>query len=265
MKIKEIINFLEDFAPVKLAESWDNVGLHIGNPDSVVTKVLLALDATDEVIDEAINLGANLIITHHPMIYKAVKNVNTTNPLGKRIIKLIKYDIAVYVVHTNLDINIGGTSEVLADVLGLENLAVLEPSAVDSTCGIGRTGFLSNEKTVGEILQGLKDTGKFDYINYAPDRDGLDKKVKKVALCTGTVEDQLVFKAKDLGCDIYVSGDLKFHSAQLAKNLGITIVDIGHYCSENIVFESLEKRLSNEFQKTEFIVSKVNAQTIYNF
>ncbi len=265
MKIKEVIKFLEDFAPVKLAESWDNVGLHVGNPESEVNKVLLALDATDEVIDEAINLGANLIVTHHPMIFKALKNVNATSPIGKRIIKLIKYDIAVYVVHTNLDLNIGGTSEVLADVLGLENLKVLEPSLVDSTCGLGRTGYLPTEKTVGEILQGLKATGKFDFINYAPDNEGLDKKVKKVALCTGTVEDPLVFKAKAVGCDIYVSGDLKFHSAQLAKNLGITIVDIGHYCSENIVFESLSKRLSNEFQKTEFIISKVNAQTIYTF
>ncbi len=265
MKIKEIMNFLEDFAPIKLAESWDNVGLHVGNEENEVTKVLLALDATDDVIDEAIELGANLIVTHHPMIFKAVKNINASNPLGNKIIKLIKHNISVYVVHTNLDFNIGGTSEVLAEVLGLENVKVLEPHVIDSTCGLGRTGILPNEKTVGEILQGLKETGKFDYINYAPDNEGLSKCVKKVALCTGTVEDSLVFKAKEMGCDIYVSGDLKFHSAQLAKNLGITIVDIGHYCSENIVFESLSNRLSKEFQNTEFIISNVNAQTIYTF
>ncbi len=265
MKIKEVMNFLEDFAPVNLAESWDNVGLHVGNPENEITKVLLALDATDEVVNEAVDLGVNLIVTHHPMIFKAVKNVNTSNPLGNKIIKLIKNDISVYVVHTNLDFNIGGTSEVLADVLGLENVKVLEPLEVDKTCGLGRTGVLPEEKTVGEVLQGLKDTGKFDYINYAPDYEGLDKKVKKIGLCTGTVEDHMVFKAKAMGCDLYVSGDLKFHSAQLAKNVGITIVDIGHYCSENIVFESLSKRLSDKFQNTEFIISKVNAQTIYTY
>ncbi len=265
MKIKEVINFLEDFAPVKLAESWDNVGLQVGNEENEFTKVLLALDVTDEVVDEAIELGANLIVAHHPMIFKAVKNINTSNPLGNKIIKLIKHNISVYVAHTNLDSNIGGTSEVLAEVLGLEKLEVLEPHPMDNNCGLGRTGNLPIEKTVAEILQGLKETGKFDYINYAPDYEGLSKKVKKVGLCTGSLDEHMLFNAKAKGCDIFVSGDLKFHSAQLAKNLGITIVDIGHYCSENIVFESLSKRLSKEFQNKEFIISNVNAQTIYTF
>ncbi len=265
MKIKEVINFLEDLAPVKLAESWDNVGLHVGNEDNEITKVLLALDATDEVVDEAIEIGANLIVTHHPMIFKAVKNINTSNPLGNKIIKLIENNISVYVAHTNLDSSVGGTSEVLAELLKLENIKVLEPLDVDNNCGLGRTGTLAKEETLSEILQSLKDTGKFDYINYSPDYEGLDKVVKKIGLCTGSLDDSMVFKAKSDGCDIYISGDLKYHSAQLAKNLGIAIVDIGHYCSENIVFESLSKRLSSEFRNTEFIISKVNAQTIYTF
>ncbi len=265
MKNSEIIEFFENFAPPQFSESWDNVGLLVGDKNADVSKVLLALDVTDEVVDEAIELGASLIITHHPLIFRPIKSVTKDNALGERIIKLIKNDISVFVSHTNLDSTIGGTNDILSEILKLSDLQVLEPKPNFENYGLGRVGNLQNPKTLEELLKEIKATKLFDYVNYATDNFGLNKVVSKVGLCTGSASNDLIFKAKDLGCDVYVTGDLTYHTAQIAKDIGISIIDIGHYCSENIVFESIRNMLKSEFTDINFINSKVNAQTIYNF
>ncbi len=264
MLIKEVMNYLEKLAPKNLAESWDNVGLLVGDKNSDVSKVLLALDVTDEVVEEAIKTKANLIITHHPLIFKAVKTINTDDFLGKTIIKLIKNDISVYTLHTNLDSGLGGTNDVLADVLGMENIEVLLPSEVDANCGLGRYGNVK-ETTVENLLKFMKAINKFDYINYSLDDEGMCKTVKKVGLCTGSVMDSLIYKSKSLDCDVYVTGDVTYHTAQIAKRIGITIIDIGHYSSENIVLESLQNKLKTEFNNINIEISQVNAQTIFSY
>ncbi len=263
MIIKDIMDFLEKLAPKNLAESWDNVGLLVGDKNKEVSKVLLALDVTDEVVDEAIKLNANLIVTHHPLIFKAVKTVNTDDFVGKTIIKLIKNDIAVYTLHTNLDSGLGGTNDVLADILEMQNREVLLPSEVNETCGLGRYGDVK-ETTVENLLKFMKNTNKFDFINYSLDDEGMNKPVRKIGLCTGSVMDSLIYKSKALGCDVYVTGDVTYHTAQIAKRVGITIVDVGHYCSENIVFENLQNKLKTEFN-INIEISKVNAQTIFSY
>ncbi len=265
MKLNDIINNLEQFAPLNLAEDWDNVGLLVGDRNQEVKKVLLALDVTTEVVDEAINTGANLIVAHHPIIFKAIKNVVNGNAIGDKLIKLIKNDIAVYVMHTNFDSADGGTNDVVFDLLNLENREVLEPIEGYENCGLGRVGTLPKKMLVNELLQFLKDTNKFDYINYSLDFEGMNKEVKKVGLCTGSVMTSLIIKSKKLDCDVYITGDLTYHTAQMAKDIGITIIDIGHYCSENIVFENLKQKLDNDFENIEFIISKINAQTISTF
>ncbi len=264
MLIKEVMNYLEQIAPKNLAESWDNVGLLVGDKNSKVTKVLLALDVTDEVVDEAIKLKANLIVTHHPLIFKAVKTINTDDFVGSTIIKLIKNDIAVYTLHTNLDSGFGGTNDVLFDILQMKNKQVLLPSEVDLNCGLGRYGDVT-DTSVENFLKFIKNTNKFDYINYSLDNEGMNKPVKKVGLCTGSVMDGLIYKSKSLGCDVYVTGDVTYHTAQIAKRIGITIIDVGHYCSENIVLESLKNKLKQEFNSIDIEVSKVNAQTIFSY
>ncbi len=264
MLIKEVMDYLETIAPKNLAESWDNVGLLVGDKNKEISKVLLALDVTDEVVDEAIKLNANLIVTHHPLIFKAVKTINTDDFVGNTIIKLIKNDIAVYTLHTNLDSGQGGTNDVLADILEMKNKSVLLPSELDENCGLGRYGEIA-ETTVENLLKFMKNTNKFDYINYSLDNGGIDKQVKKVGLCTGSVMDSLIYKSKTLGCDVYVTGDVTYHTAQIAKRIGITIIDVGHYCSENIVFESLETKLKQEFNNINIETSQVNAQTIFSY
>ncbi len=264
MQIKEIMNYLEKLAPKNLAESWDNVGLLVGDKNKEVSKILLALDVTEDVVEEAIKLNANLIVTHHPLIFKAVKTVNADDFVGRTIIKLIKNDIAVYTLHTNLDSGLGGTNDVLADIINMQNRKVLLPSEVDENCGLGRYGDVK-ETTVENLLSFMKSTSKFDYINYSLDNDGMDKLVKKVGLCTGSVMDSLIYKSKSLDCDVYITGDVTYHTAQIAKRIGITIIDVGHYCSENIVFENMKNKLTTEFNNINIEISQVNAQTIFNY
>ncbi len=264
MIIKEVMDYLEQIAPKNLAESWDNVGLLVGDKSKEVTKVLLALDVTDEVVEEAISLKANLIVTHHPLIFKAVKTINTDDFVGSTLIKLIKNDIAVYTLHTNLDSGLGGTNDVLADLLEIQNKKVLLPSDTDECCGLGRYGDVT-ETTVENLLKFMKNTNKFDYINYSLDNEGIEKTVKKIGLCTGSVMESLIHKSKSLGCDVYVTGDVTYHTAQIAKRIGITIIDVGHYCSENLVFESLENKLKHKFDNINIKISQVNSQTIFSF
>lgn len=127
MKIKEIIAFLEDFAPPHLQESYDNSGLICGSPETVVNSALIALDLTDEVMQEAIDKGINLIITHHPILFKPTKRLNDGHFTGRLLIKAIRNDIAIYAIHTNLDSVKGGVSAALAEKLGLQNTKVLSP------------------------------------------------------------------------------------------------------------------------------------------
>ncbi len=264
MLIKDVMDYLEQIVPKNLAESWDNVGLLVGDKNREVNKVLLALDVTEEVVEEAIKLSANLIITHHPLIFKAVKTINTDDFVGSTIIKLIKNDIAIYTLHTNLDSGLGGTNDVLADLLEIKNKQVLLPSEVDNNCGLGRYGDIT-ETTVENLLKFMKSTNKFDYINYSLDNKGMNKLVKKIGLCTGSVMDSLIYKSKSLDCDVYVTGDVTYHTAQIAKRIGITIIDVGHYCSENLVLESMEDKLKKEFNNINIKISNVNAQTIFSY
>lgn len=262
MKINDLIKCLEEFAPVELAEKWDNVGFLVGDRNSEVNKVLIALEITDEVIDEAIEKDVELIITHHPLIFKTIKNINTDSAIGNKIIKLIKNDIALYSAHTNLDSAKYGTTDVLCEVIGFDVTGVLLQNSVDSDAGLGRVCSLGYDTSVEDVLNKIKNTKKFDYIMYAEDKDGLNKKVNKIGLCTGAMDFEMIYKAKELECDVFISGDMKHHMAQIAKEIGITIIDLGHYCTENIVVDSLKKKLENDFKTIEFITSKVDAQSI---
>ncbi len=263
MFIKDIINLMEQLAPTYLKEDFDNVGLLVGNDETKVNKILLSLDVTDEVIDEAISQNCNLIISHHPIIFKSIKNINNKSEIGKKIIKLIKNDIAVYCSHTNLDSCNLGTNDVLFDLLSLKNKNVLIPNENDITCGLGRVGELQNSLNLEQFIQLVKEKLKLKTIVYCDDNDGLNKIVNKVGLCTGSAgKFQYISSAKKMGCDVYLTGDLDFHSAQLAKQFEIALIDGTHYATEVIVLNSIKKYLQNEDNSLNVIISSVDGQTI---
>lgn len=131
LRVSDIKTYMEKWAPLKFAEAWDNPGMSVGNPNCEVKKILVALDAQESVIDEAIEIGANLIVTHHPFIFSGIKNIDMSTPMGRKIFKLIKNDISIYSAHTNLDVAKGGTNDVLADICELKNVQILDTVFVE--------------------------------------------------------------------------------------------------------------------------------------
>jgi dinuclear metal center YbgI/SA1388 family protein len=256
---------MEKIAPNHLAESWDNVGLLVGDRQSYIKKILLALDATDEVINEAIKLDANLIITHHPIVFKPVKSVTATT-LNGRLYKLIQNNISVYSAHTNFDIAFGGTSDILAQKLNLKQIEVLEPTTdfENKTYGIGRIGTLAEETNFLDFIKILKEVLGLQRLNVVGD---FSKKIKTVALSTGSGSEYLN-QAYKKGADLYISGDVKYHDAQTAQELGICWVDATHYASENLAMPILKQYLKKDFElkkwDMEVFVSKINGQPFVN-
>lgn len=264
VECSKIIDYMNELAPEYLAEDWDNVGLLVGNKYSTVKKVLVALDCINSVIDEAIQIGANLIVTHHPLIFKSIKKINS-DTLNGRIYKLIQNNINLYSAHTNFDITEGGTNDILANKLGLKNIEILDITNEGSKqYGIGRIGVLDKDITFLEYAKSIKQILNLPSMNIIGD---INKKIKKVALCTGSGSEYLV-KAYDKCADLYISGDVKFHDAQKAQELGICWIDATHYASENIAMPILAQYLQKQSQlnnwQIEIFVSNINGQPFKN-
>lgn len=257
----DIIKVIEKLAPLYLAESWDNVGLIIGRRDRVITKILVALDATSEVVDEAVKIGAELIITHHPLIFKAISKVSDTTPLGKNILKLIENKICVYSMHTNLDIAYGGTNDEFAERIGLTNIEpmLITDIAVESGIvqAIGRKGILENPISLESYAAFIKEKIGLGCIRFVGEAD---RTIKTVGLSTGSGSNVKNFtEAIKHGCDVYITGDIRFHEAQEALSLGLALIDATHYASENIIVDKINNYLRLEFNEKNIDISIENS------
>lgn len=261
-KCKNIVEFMEKLAPIELAESWDNVGLMVGEFDRTVKKIIVALDINDDVIEEAVEKNADMIITHHPFIFGSIKNINSENVTGRRAIKLIKNNISVYSAHTNLDIAKNGTNDVLANILGVEQTEILLKSS-DDINGLGRTGVIKDVK-FSDFIEILKSKLNLEHLVVTGD---LKKIIKKVGLCTGQCSGQdYMIAAKNAGCDLYITGDLRYHEAQFANNIDLCVADITHYGSEVLIVPVLCDYLNMCAKENNMdficIQSEINGQTL---
>ncbi len=325
MKLFQIVNKIEEFYPKHLAMDWDKIGLQLGKKDKEVKSILTALEITDEVIQEAKEKKVDLIIAHHPLIFNSISNLNYDDPLNKKIIELISLDIAVYVVHTNIDVAYGGLNDWLCEVLKIQktkifdktkslglyslevevdvkfveiilevlpklglginkkgnenylmspkikrfknkkvnksiekdtviiemiatkdqivlfkqyskalkkqknislNIKVFKLEGQEISYGLGRVGFVKPQ-TLESLSSSISKTFNQKDIKIVGSRE---KIIKKVAILGGSGGDyKLIQKAKDMGCDAYITGDVNFHQAQYAKDLGISIIDASHY------------------------------------
>ena len=230
VKCQQVMEALERIAPKRLAEEWDNPGLLLGSPAQEVHKILTCLDVTDEVVAEAASLGADMIVAHHPMIFKGIKKLRTDLPLGARLQKLMVHGIAVAAAHTNLDTAEGGVNDVLAKAIGLTDI---QPFAAKAEEGaeptLGRIGCLPESMAIEDFARQVKKNLPVEYVRLV--RAG-DKAVKKVALCSGA--------------GAYVTGDVKYHEAQQAVEMGIHVIDGGHFGTEFPVAAVLAERLREE-------------------
>lgn len=242
--IREIYNFINEIAPFDTALSFDNVGLLVGNYDINVSKVLLSLDITKSVCAEAKKLGANLIISHHPVIFKPLRNITFDSTAAA----LIKNDISAICAHTNLDIAEEGVNLQLARRLALSDLSSL---ATEENNSIGLVGYLKDEMDVNEFAEIVKAELDCTGIRYT----NINKKIKKVAVCSGS-GGSFIENAYEKSVDAFVVGEIKHSDILKANEFNISIVDVGHYKSENVIIEPLKNMLSEKFQKTQFFTSQ---------
>ncbi len=228
--IKHILQELEKTVPRSLAESWDNVGLLVGNRDAKVSKILLALDTSEKIMQEALTLCADTVITHHPVIFKPLSAITTEDPRGRILQKALTHDINIIACHTNLDSTIDGVNDALAAALGLTDLVPLI-SAVDSDnnrAGLGRIGILSQGLSFDSLLDKLFSILDLDNFNIAGPPPA---RVNRIALCGGSGSDlaRLAYSKK---ADVYLSSEIKHDVAVWANDAGFCIIDGTHYATE---------------------------------
>lgn len=235
--VADVINRL---APRKLAEDWDNPGLLVGDPSAQVNKIFVCLDVLDKNISRAIELDAQLIVAHHPLIFHAIKNVRFDLPHGKKLERLIKNNLAVFAAHTNLDIAEGGVNDVLAKKIGLVDVK----NFGDEEFSLGRIGSLETPMNAIDFAHHVKKVLNADNVRLV---DAGDFLISKVGLCSGAGAD-FFHKAKFFGAQAFVTGDVKYHEAQAAIENKIHVVDAGHFATEFPIVHVLANYLKAELK-----------------
>lgn len=242
MNIKDITDVIERFAPLAYQESYDNAGLIVGRPDDEVRQALLAVDVTDEVLDEAEREGCDLVITHHPIVFHPLKRFNSADMVQRCVERAIRRGIALYACHTNLDSAPEGMSWRLAALLGIGELSVLQPSEGDPRAGFGVVGELPEPLPTVEFLRRMQQRLGVKVVRHS---DLVSEQVRRIALCTGAGA-SLMADARRAGADLYVTADLKYNDFMFPDG-EFVVADIGHfeseYCAIELLFEVLSKNL----------------------
>lgn len=244
--VSDFQNYIDSFAPYDTAEEWDNSGLLLGRRDQKVTGVLVALDVTEQVVEEAVKKGANLILTHHPYLFSPIKRITDETAQGKLLLTAAERNIALLCAHTNLDKARDGINALLCEILGIEvNYEAASPFL---------TGFISQEMKLEEFLKlvhnklhcyGLKYTGS------------LQGKLQKISVCSGSGS-AFLQEAADQGADALLTSDARYHDHQLAGQLGISLIDAGHFETERIICPVLVQKIKERFPEVTVLESKTH-------
>ena len=258
-KIHELIEYLESIAPSHLQESYDNSGLIVGDPLKEITGVIVCLDSTEEVIDEALEKGCNVIVAHHPIVFSGLKRFTGSNYIERTVIKAIKHDIAIYSIHTNLDnVKKNGVNAKIAEKLGLKNIEILSPKFPDEAdVGAGMIGNLEDDMGKEAFLEMVKSSMKADCIKYTK---WLKESVSKVAICGGSGS-FLLEAAIAQKCDVFVSSDFKYHQF-FDANDKIVILDIGHYETEQFTIDLLVEIITDKFSNFAAHYTKIHTNPV---
>ncbi len=245
-----MVAFMERLAPPFLAESWDNCGLQVGDLKWPVKKVWVALDPLLPTISSAARQQIDLVITHHPLIFKPLRKIDLDTIEGKIISTALGARTAIYSAHTNLDSAREGINDLLARKIGLAHLAAMVPAKAGEgrehghldppVMGMGRIGILDPPLTVGQLAQEIKEKLRLEKVKVAGQ---MDRIVRKAAVCSGSGGGLLAdFMASD--ADVFVSGDLRYHDARSVEDAGRALIDVGHFASEHLIVDALCRQLS---------------------
>ena len=257
-KVKDVIAVIEEFAPLALQEKWDNSGLCIGSPEDKVSSVLLGLDCTPELVDEAIACGADMIVTHHPLIFSGLKKISAEDLVGEAVVKAIRAGISVYAAHTSADKVIAGVSGAMAARLGLKDVRILDEDGEGT--GLGVVGNLPEPMTAQDALELVKERFALKVVKSSKP---VGCKIERVAMCGGS-GGSLIGAAQAAGAQLYISGDISYHNFFTPE--GFMIMDIGHYESEIEIVDILFSLIKKNFPTFAVrITQNMQSNPIYYF
>ena len=241
MKVREITSLIEAFAPLSLQESYDNAGLIVGREDDEIHRVLLTVDVTEEVIEEALEQECDMIVAHHPIIFHALKRFNSSSYVERCVEQAIRHGIVIYAAHTNLDSAQDGMSWRVAQMLGLESVAVMQPTNAEGA-GFGVVGELAEVEKSEDFMRRVMECFDVKALRHS---DIVKSEIRKVAICTGA-GGSLIDDARASGADIYLTADLRYNDFMRHEN-AIILADMGHfeseYCAIQILFDILSKKI----------------------
>lgn len=241
MTVRDIASVIEGFAPLSLQESWDNSGLCIGSPDQEVHGVLVGFDCTPELVDEAIACGADMVVTHHPLIFGGLKKIAPEDLVGETVIKAVSAGIAIYAAHTNADKVLGGVSGAMARKLGLLNIQVLDPE--EGGCGLGAVGDLPEPVAPEAFIASVKAAFGLESVRCSRPAETM---ISRVAMCGGS-GGSMIGSAIASGAQAYICGDVSYHRFFTPKDF--MVMDIGHFEGEveivDILFSLIKKKFPN--------------------
>lgn len=253
-QVKDILSVLEKAAPYELAEHWDNVGLLVGDPNSEIHGVLCALDITLPVIEEAIELGCNLIVAHHPVIFTSVSTVTTETPTGRVLMKMIQNNISGICMHTNMDCAEAGVNDLLAASLGLVDVINM---GAGETGTLGRVGNLTHTMSLEDFALHVKTSLGAGGVRVA---DG-GKPVSRVAVGGGACG-KLMDYAVAKGADTFVIGDCSYDIMQRAHDIGLNLIDAGHFPTENPIARGFRDQIVAKYPELRVLVSQLHRDVI---
>ena len=248
--VADIIEMMGDIAPVHLAETWDNVGLQVGQTDWPVKTIWIALDPSPDVVAAACQKDIDLLITHHPLIFNPLRSVDFGSAPGTSIQMAARNQLAIFAAHTNFDSAAGGLNDALARKIGLSNLSILDKiddsgdiipaQSSGDNWGLGRIGDLAQSQSLRSFAQDIKKKLGLSSVKVAGD---VSLTISRAAVCTGSGSGLMkVFLAAD--AQAFISGDLRYHDAKDAQNAGKGLIDIGHFASEHLIVDVLTQKLT---------------------
>lgn len=246
LKVKDVARIMEQIAPSSLAESYDNVGLMVGDREAEVTNVLVALDCTMAVIEEAAQNKCNLILNHHPLLFVKPRTVTTDTLIGRKLMKLLKNDINVYASHTNLDSVSGGLNDIVTNLLGFSDYEIMEPSPLrNDGSGIGRLVTLQQPTTLGELCDRVKSSLNIPALRYCGDQN---MTISRIAVINGSGGD-FFDAARKMGAQCVITGDTSYHDVSDMVEENIGVIDAGHFDTEWPAMKVAASRLNDELKK----------------